>query len=224
MSVKLSDNEIGERLQRLRNLERLYPIARQRIEFLEKENRDLKEQVKALQSLVKLQSEVIEKLKLRIEELERMVFGRKKRDKHQNSEFGVCKDNQPNQEEQRTPQSYRRAVPKGEDVTNTKDWPITHCPDCKSPLSNFKVVVQYQEDIEFLKNALKRVEKQRIQTGFCTHCQKRVSLKPIRPQTVCLGENVKQFICYGNVVLRLSFEQTRSLLKDLADISVSSGY
>jgi len=46
---------------------------------------------------------------------------------------------------------------------------------------------------------------------------------PISPKLVSLGPNVCQFICYLNVILNLSFEKTRGLIKDLADIEVSDG-
>ena len=68
MSKKLTSKEVKERIVKLRNFERLYPIARKKIAKLEEEN-------KKIRSLLQLQSEIVEKLKLRIEELERMIFG-----------------------------------------------------------------------------------------------------------------------------------------------------
>jgi hypothetical protein len=44
--VELSKDEVNKRLIRLRNLERLYVIARERITFLEKENKELKLRIK----------------------------------------------------------------------------------------------------------------------------------------------------------------------------------
>ena len=67
MSKKLTSKEVKERIVKLRNFERLYPIARKKIAKLEEEN-------KKIRSLLQLQSEIVEKLKLRIEELERMII------------------------------------------------------------------------------------------------------------------------------------------------------
>ena len=56
----LSSEEIGQRLIKLRNFEQLYPKARERIEILEKENKELKTVNVRLQVLM-------EKFRLRIE-------------------------------------------------------------------------------------------------------------------------------------------------------------
>ncbi len=45
--MRLTEQEVKQRLIRLQNLERLYPVARKRIEKLEKENRELRLIVKA---------------------------------------------------------------------------------------------------------------------------------------------------------------------------------
>ncbi len=54
------------------NLEKLYAMAIDRREKSKEENKLLKE-------LVFKQGEMIEKLKLRVEELEKMIFGKKKK-------------------------------------------------------------------------------------------------------------------------------------------------
>lgn len=212
---ELSKKEIKKRLVRLGNMERLYPVARKRIERLEKENKELKQQLASAVA-------IIEKLKLRIEELERMVFGRKKKDRDK-------EHNQPRanglsgKEKLREPASYRRSIPHDNEITDVVDYSIANCPDCGTPLEDIKWIIRFQEDIRLLEQLLKKVEKQRIQTGHCPHCHKRRAAKPIPCQVVSLGENVKQFVCYCNVILRLSFEQTRSLLNDLANIHISDG-
>ena len=47
--MKLTESEIRQRLIRLRNMERLHASARERIVFLEIENRQLKQRVKELE-------------------------------------------------------------------------------------------------------------------------------------------------------------------------------
>jgi hypothetical protein len=34
--------------------------------------------------------------------------------------------------------SYRRPVPTKEDITDTKEYPLNQCPECKGHLSNIK--------------------------------------------------------------------------------------
>lgn len=218
---ELNKKQIKKRLQKLSNLERLHPIARQRIELLEKERKELRGVVEAQGALLKLQTEVIEKLKLRLEELERMVFGRK--NKKKDDDIDQSNNKKQKDKKPRDPSTYRRTVPKEEDITETNDYPLGDCPDCGTPLEKIKWIVRYQEDIKLFEQLLKRIEKQRIQTGYCPHCQKRASSIPISSQIVSLGDNIRQFVCYCVVVLNLSFEKTKHLIKDLADIQISDG-
>jgi transposase len=50
-----------------------------------------------------------------------------------------------------------------------------------------------------------------------------VAAKAIGKQKVHLGERVKQFVVYGSIVLRLSYEQLRCLLRDMANLHLSDG-
>lgn len=215
---KLNNKEIGKRLTRLDNLERLYPIARQRIELLEKENKALKAH---LAEVVATYDGIIEKLKLRIEELEKMVFGSKRKKSEQDNQ-SIQKE-PPQRRHHRETNTYRRAIPQEQDITETNDYPVSHCPLCSHPLQEFKWIIRYQQDIKLLEHLLKKVEKQRIQTGYCPKCHKRAPGIPVSKQVVSLGPTLKQFICYCNVILRLSFEQTRHLIRDLAHLEVSDG-
>lgn len=220
--LELNKKQIKKRLQKLRNFEMLHPRARKTIQLLEEQLVLYKEENKLLKEINTRQDSVIEKLQLRVEELERMVFGRKNKKKdndiNQDKHSGEQKDKKP-----RHPSTYRRSTPKEEDITETNDYPLGDCPDCGTPLEKIKWVVRYQEDIKLFEQLLKRIEKQRIQTGFCPHCHKRASSIPISSQTVSLGGNIRQFVCYCVVVLNLSFEKTKHLIKDLADIQISDG-
>lgn len=212
---ELNKKEIEKRLQKLRNFEMLHPKARKRIELLEKENKQLREQISIALS-------VVEKLKLRIEELEKMVFGRRKKNKDEDNNHSV-KRKLFRRKKPRHPSTYRRSIPKEEEITEKNDYPLVNCLDCGTPLENLKWIIRFQEDMDLFKQLLKRIEKQRIQTGYCPCCQKKASALPISSQVVSLGDNVRQFACYCVVVLNLSFEKTKNLIKDLSDISVSDG-
>lgn len=219
---ELNKKEVKKRLQRLRNFEMLHPKARKRVRLLEEQITLLKEENKLLKEINAEHVSIIEKFKLRIEELEQMVFGkRKKKDKNDNDQDKSNK--KLNSKKPRDPNTYRREIPKDEDITETNDYPIDNCPDCGTPLKNLKWIVRFQEDIKLLEQLLKKVEKQRIQTGYCSHCHKRASSMPISSQIVSLGDNIRQFICYCIVVLNLSFEKTKHLIKDLSNINISDG-
>lgn len=180
---------------------------RKRVELLEKENALLKEQM----------CDVL----VQLEELKRKVFGRKYRKPPLSNEQQNVSDSPP-----RTSESYRRPPPPEEDITGTKDFPIESCSACNTPLEDLKMVVRYEEDIlapgEWHK-VLKITEKRRIGTGYCRRCKKRVCAIPVSQHFVTLGNNIKQFVPYLNVIQRMSFEQIKNFLKDTARLSLSDG-
>jgi hypothetical protein len=89
-----------------------------------------------------------------------------------------------------------------------------------------KQIIRYVEDIANLtelSKVLKNIEKHIIGSGYCPHCKKRKTAKKINPQISILGSNVKQFIVYLNIMMRLSFEQIRCFLVDTASLKISDG-
>jgi len=179
---------------------------RARIVVLEQENTLLKTQM----------SDIL----VRLEELQRKVFGRK------NKRPPPSAPPQNLHPEKRSPESYRRQIPKSEGITSAKDFPLQTCSDCKTPLTRLKMIIRYQEDVLPLQEwqkVLKTIEQHRITTGYCGHCRKRVSAIPIQKQVTALGQNVKQLIPYLSIVQRMSFEQITHFLKDIAGLSVSDG-
>ena len=73
----LSTEEIKQRLIRLTNLERLYPIARKRIDVLEEENKLLKQKIKELEDNDKDKEQRIETLSYQFEQIKNKLFGKK---------------------------------------------------------------------------------------------------------------------------------------------------
>lgn len=195
---------------------------RQTITRLKSENVRLRERVALLEKENALLREQVSDVLVQLEELQRKVFGRKWRKPPPRNDSGI--PSQPSSP--RTPETYRRPPPPEEEITETKDFPIESCRDCQTPLSDLKLVVRYQEDIvppEQWHKVLKRVEKHRITTGWCTHCSKRMAAVPISPHLVSLGENVKRFVPYLIVVQRMGFEQVENFLHDTAHLSLSDG-
>jgi transposase len=214
--MRLTDQEIKQRFVRLQNLERLYPIARKRIEKLEKENRELRLIVKQQGEIIQAQAAIIEKFKLRIEDLEIKIFGKKKNKKKDSG-------NNDSQKKPRPADSYRKPIPSENEITKTQEYPIANCPDCNTPLTDLKTIAQYKIELAFLDKILKEIECQHVQSGYCPKCKKRVSAIPISPSQVYFGPGLKQFVCHSIIILRLSFGQTKDLIKTIADIDVSEG-
>lgn len=77
----LSKEEIAKRLIRLRNVEQLHEAQRFKIWYLRDENRALKKEVSLLNATVKEQQKTIDDLKLQMEELRTIVFGKKQKKK-----------------------------------------------------------------------------------------------------------------------------------------------
>lgn len=219
MAQPLSPEEIQQRLVRLANLERLYAD-------LQKKYRDLKAENDVLTATIAAQNELIEQLKLRIEELERMVFGRRKPKPPTDTMGSSESDHEQRRAPNRPSQSYRRPVPPEPEVTETTEHPLNSCPDCGTTLTKLLTVIRCIEDILPLSEwhkVLKRVTKLLITTGYCPCCGERKSAVPIPPQTVSLGANLPQFVSFATIILRLSYEQIQQLLAGIVHVSLSDG-
>jgi hypothetical protein len=209
--------------------------------LLEKENLELKKKNKLLQKnqsilneTVLLQKKQIESLQLIVEELRKMIFGKKKGEDNSGKDQKDSTDTNAQAQlaikkrkpAQRANESYRRATPTEDEVTDMITHPLTHCADCGTLLTKLKHVIRYTEDLvnlTELSKLLKRIEKHIIGTGFCGKCKRRKTAHPVSPQASVLGENIKQFICYLSIVMRLSFAQIRCFLADTADFHLSTG-
>jgi len=222
------------------NLKKRNDTFTKKVPRLEQENRELKKENTLLEEkqrlLIEKQSHLekqIESLHLIIEELRSMVFGKKRAKDNGDKSSGERNTTDTSNEKakkrksaDRSRESYRRVAPLESEVTNIYDHPITHCPDCGTFLIWLKQIIRYREDIAnltALAELLKRVEKHIIGTGYCPKCRKRKTAQEISPQVSVLGENVKKFIAYLIVVMRLSFEQVRCFMKDTADFHISDG-
>jgi len=213
---QLSDAEIKQRLQQLRNYEKLYPKLR-------KKHEEEKQKRKELEQHIAEQDQRIEELKLRIEQLETMIFGKKK-DDDDDSYLPKPKKKTKKKKKKRKSSSYRRSIPKEEEVTEEQVHSIDTCPDCGEMLQNLKEVVRFEEDIVIpaLEN-LKKVIKHRIETGSCPNCRKQRSSMPIEKQMCSLGKNVRSRIVHCITVLNMTFEKVQTDLRDTFGIEVSDG-
>jgi len=208
------------------------------IKGFRQENREFKKENKQLKNKQKEQAKELEKLKLIVEELRQMIFGKGKKD--DNNDRGDNDKGDSDQEDildprgekkqrekaNRSKSSYRRPTPKEEEVTDTYNHPLDFCLNCGSMLVQVKQIIRYVEDIIELSqmmNKVKKVEKHIITSGYCPNCKKRYTGKEISPQVCCLGSNVRQFIVHQNIVMGLSFEQIRNQTNNLFNINISDG-
>lgn len=210
MSQPLSKKEIYDRLIRLRNLERLHTVQKER-------NAALEIMVANQAVIIDNQAKIIESLKLRIEELEKMVFKKKKATTEEEAKKD---DTNPKPPAPRSPASYQRPIPPEETITEKRTHAIAHCPECRCLLEKKITKIVYEEDIILASTS---VIQHTIEKGYCEQCRKWHSSVPIPTTNVFLGNNVQVFIGYLFTISRLSFEGIRNLLLSVYRLEVSDG-
>lgn len=213
----LPKEEIKKRLIRLRNLEFLHEQQRFKIWHLRDENRELKKEIKELKITVHEQQKTIDDLKLQMEELRTMVFGRKKKQGNDDADDDLLP---PKETIARTADSYKRPIPKDEEVTEVKPHLIARC-SCGTKIIDKHTIVFYEEDIPI--PVTKIVRKHLVEQGYCPDCHRWQSAIPLPNHKVILGINVQKYICYLSVLCRLSFSQTQQVLKDIYQMDISQG-
>lgn len=219
MARELTKKEIYERMVELRNLRKLHTAARQRIELQEDTIRLLKKQVALLQEQNQTYEVVIEDHKLQLEELRTIVFGRKKEERHNDTNDDVPTP-QVKEKKQRSKESYKRPVPKDDDVTENIHHSLNTCPHCSNTVLCKDVRTYYEEDIPLQQRI---VRKHTVERGHCGTCNRTVPAAPLPCATVILGETVKRYITYLSVVCRLSYSQIMDLLTETYHLAVSEG-
>jgi transposase len=212
MAVRLSEQEIKQRLIRLNNLEKLHAEAKKKIVRQGKQIKLLKQQVRILQEQNKEKDKIIEKFSLQLEELRIKVFGKKKKGKDETPKKG--------EKAQRDASSYRRPVP--ETITEEKTHTIDMCDFCKTTLAKKRTRIFYVEDIPFDKPQ-KEAVKHTVEQGYCEKCATWGSAIPLPSGTCVLGAGVRKYVCYLSIVLRLSNQQIEEHIRDIHQIKVSQG-
>jgi transposase len=216
----LSKEEVRKRLIRLRNLEYLHEQQRFKIWHLRDENRDLKKEVAALKAVVGEQQKTIDDLKLQIEELRTIVFGKKwKKEEHHDVDDDTpvvpvvvaC----------RGPESYKRTPPKESDVTGVKDHPVDMCNQCGGNVREREVVTYFVEDIPLPQK--KVVVKHIVEKGYCEVCRRWSTKEPLPSSTVIFGPHVKRYVAYLSVICRQSYGQIQALLEHTYSFEISQG-
>lgn len=217
--MSLSPEVIRQRMQELRNERRLHHSARARIVVLEKENKELRLEVTSLKAVVTLQQTTINELKLQVEELRTIVFG-KKRKKEENYDID---DTPPTNEmvTNRAPDSCKRSLPKEDDVTEIKPHPIESCNHCGGQIFEKEMVTYYVEDIPLPQK--KTVVKHIVEKGYCETCDRWMTKEPLPPANIIFGPNIKRYVTYLSVICRQSYGQIQGILDCTYNFEISQG-
>ncbi|MEK7074816.1 MAG: IS66 family transposase [Patescibacteria group bacterium] len=225
MARLLTKQEIHERMVEWRNLKHLHRVARERIEVQDILIKEQADEIRLLKEQNMLQKKLIETLTIRVEELERMVFGRKKRKDHDQADDDPSSFSFSQERTSRNPSSYHRRVPPAKEITHEQTHTIDTCPECHTPLTRIKIIIFYEEDILLPKNpsSFKAVTKRIVEKGFCNRCVTWHPALPIPPTLVVIGPNTKSFVSYASVILRLSYDQIQHILNDLYAFPLSQG-
>lgn len=208
--MSLTNEDIKQRLIRLRNLEHLYTIARERIALLEAENKRQKERIALLEQNDKDKSAKLEAFAFQLEQIKNKVFGKN---------HIALSIRRKKERKERDAASYQRPIPPL--VTETKRHSIHCCLHCARKLTNKTVRVFFEEDIPL--PIQKVVIKHRVESGYCRVCKRQSSGYPIPPTKVILGERVEKYVCLLSIVNRLSHSQIQEHLKDVWGLTLSIG-
>jgi len=224
---KLSEKEIQKRLIEGRNLKVLHRKAVEQNKKLKRKLQNAEIEIRTLREIVEDQGEMIQALKLELEEMKQIVFGRKKKrkdDEENDDDFRPKKEKKKSRK--RTKDSYKRPTPDENDVTAHEYHELgTNCSDCGANLRDKEIVVFYEEDIPLpdKETTLKQVIKHHVEKGYCSTCKKWHWAMPHPSADVFLGKKVKFYIAYLSILLRLSFSQIQSLLWDTYHFKISDG-
>lgn len=202
---------------------------KQVITRLKNENDKLREETKQiplLQARVRTLEEELEKAFLLIEELQRMIFKKKKKKNDKDDTGNDLFKPDPRANSKREACSYRRETPKDEDITDEETHNIQACPHCQAELLNLKKLEFFTEDIlppAAWWQVLKKVTRHFVTTGYCPHCQQRVSPVEIPKQKTSLGKYIRQLLIFQFTVQQLSYSQIIDFSEGVLHLKLSEG-
>lgn len=216
----LSEQEINQRLQQLRNLEHLHTQARKRVAEQDKIIKQQAEQIASLLVTVKEQQERIKELEEIISKLTDtknrfrfFLFGERK---------NSAKPNRKKPRENRSKQSYTRSKPPLEEITAREELILEHCPACKQEVApSSDSYTTWVEDIVF---APRTVIEYTVHRHWCRTCQKLVSAPiPNALPEMHLGINTIIYILVEHYRSRKTDEQIVESLQRYFNLTLSEG-
>lgn len=228
MAFSLSKTTIRQRLVEWRNYKRLHVKHKERNQQLERQIKELKKANRQLRVQLAERDAFIEKLLLRVGDLEKMVFG-EKQDNDRDSSSGSSSSGHgkgKKGKKRRPKDSFQRSIPSADEITAEEHHSLDACKHCGGPLTRIETVIRYVEDIilpQLLKQATKTAAKHIIERGYCRACGVWSAARDLRGQAVSLGQNVKLLVSYLITILDCSYEQVKTLTWDLYSLTLSDG-
>jgi transposase len=208
--MHLSEKEIHQRLIRLNNLELLHTKARERVVYLEVENKRLKQRIKELEEKDNDKNTKIEALAFQLEQIKNKVFGKKSGGERTQRDRDIT---------ERDRASYTRPIP--QHITETRTHSIASCMHCNQPFLEKSMKVFFEEDIPLPIH--KTVIRHEVEVGYCTTCKQQSSGYRIPSKKTVLGAHVKKYVCLLGIANRLPHAQIKEHLKDVFDLTLSRG-
>ena len=144
-----------------------------------------------------------------------MVFGKKNKNRNDDDL------SDPPLKVVRTPDSYRRPLPKEEEVTDTERHPIDACTHCGGHISEKEAVTYFVEDIPPPQK--KNVVRHLVEKGQCSTCGRWSTTQPLPFTPVMLGQGVKRYVTYLSVICRQSYGQIQNILQHAYALALSQG-
>ncbi len=213
---KLTDEQIRLRLQEGRNYKRLYAELKVMFDEVVKEH-------KQCPKLLAEQQQIIETLKVRVGELETMVFGKRRK-----PPTGHYLPDLPKPEVlPRNKDSYRRPIPPASAITNEEPVLLESTCQCGGKFKEITTHERYVEDIplpdltEDYRAHL--VTKYVIKRGVCSSCGQVTAAKDLGGQTTTLGPTIRLLICHLVTVVGLSYAQIIQLVSGLYQLHLTDG-
>ena len=203
---------------------------RQIITRLKNENKRLRARIVVLEQGRREDKVAIETLALQLKQLQQAVFGRK----HNGNKDDDDKTLKP----PRPKSSFRRPIPKPEEITGQELYSIDICPDCGTDLIFKTALVRYlidillphiNEETNLIEAPGKSVVKQTIEKGWCPKCQcwQTANLPehspPVKNNEVLLGAGIREFVAFQTNIIRDTYTQIQSELISLYNIDISQG-
>ena len=113
--MTLTQNEINQRLIELRNLRKLYQVAKDRINIQNQTIKELKARIKELETKDQEKDTIITDLQYQLAEVKALVFGKQKHAQQIQKDDDEDSDTPP--KSPRPKESYQRPIPKDSEVT-----------------------------------------------------------------------------------------------------------
>lgn len=234
MAKKLSDTEIKQRMQQLRNVTHLHAVARDKLMGALATIKDLKLQLGTKdERITELEVQLANKESQRLELAAKLWKARKRRQQEQTDDPGTTSSStttstgkqpklKPGAQPGHTP--HRRPNPLPSEVTDRQIFDLSVCPNCHKQVGEQVDSVQkYQEDID-LSPRNKIVRHYTITRHWCPGCQEYV--RPLNTPAQNLrrfGPNLMGYILYARYRLRLPLLKIRESLSDMHSFEISEG-